>query len=95
MMRYDYTISHVPGKELIVADTLSRAPIDSYEESDQELIQEADTHVQAIITSLPVAKTWKEDIQQQQQQDEICQSVALYCQTCWPERKHLAGELRL
>ena len=79
MMRYDYTISHVPGKELIVANTLSRAPIDSYEESEQELIQEADTHVQAIITSLPVAKTWKEDIQQQQQQD---QSVALYCQTC-------------
>ena len=27
MMKYHYTIEHVPGKELVVADTLSRAPV--------------------------------------------------------------------
>ena len=27
LMRFFYTISHVPGKDLIIPDTLSRAPI--------------------------------------------------------------------
>ena len=27
LMRYHFTISHVPGKSLIIADTLSRAPL--------------------------------------------------------------------
>ena len=26
LMRFQYTISHIPGKELITADVLSRAP---------------------------------------------------------------------
>ena len=29
MMRFDYTISHVPGKNLYVSDTLSRSPLSS------------------------------------------------------------------
>ena len=28
-MRFTYAISHVPGKELTVPDTLSRAPVSS------------------------------------------------------------------
>ena len=28
LMRYDYTIVYVPGKEHVSADTLSRAPVD-------------------------------------------------------------------
>eukprot|EP00794_Sanderia_malayensis_P006690 gene6690-7446_t len=27
LMRYSYTIKHIPGKELVIADTLSRAPL--------------------------------------------------------------------
>jgi hypothetical protein len=71
MMRYDFTISHVLGKELVVADTLSRSPVNSYDESDQELYQEIDTHVQAVVINLPVSETRMDNIRQLQQQDKV------------------------
>ena len=37
MMRYDFTISHIPGNELIIADALSRAPVTSPSAVDQAL----------------------------------------------------------
>ena len=35
-MRFDYTISHVPGKELTSADALSRAPLTTSHDEDKE-----------------------------------------------------------
>ena len=36
LMRFTYTISHVPGKNLTVADTLSRAPVTSPTSEDTQ-----------------------------------------------------------
>ena len=40
MMRFDFSISHIPGKDLVIADTLLRAPIGQPTEGDQLLQQE-------------------------------------------------------
>ena len=37
LMLFLFTISYVPGKHLIAADALSRAPITSFPESEEEL----------------------------------------------------------
>ena len=49
MMRFNFTISHVLGKQLIIADTLSRAPVSMPKESDIGLTEEANafTHLRA------------------------------------------------
>ena len=49
MMRFDYTISHVPGKNLIIADTLSRAPSMDVTESDCLFQKEVDCFVNAVL----------------------------------------------
>ena len=36
MMQFDYSISHVPGKLLYMADTLSHAPVDEVAAFDEE-----------------------------------------------------------
>ena len=55
MMHYNYTISHIPGKQLTIADTLSRAPTKDYVESE-DLIEEVEFHVRAIVSTLPVSE---------------------------------------
>ena len=45
MMRYDFTITHVPGKNLITADALSRAPSSPASSDDQSLQAEVDAYV--------------------------------------------------
>ena len=44
MMRYNYTISHVPGTDLIIADTLSRAPAPEVN-LDPDLLEETEAYV--------------------------------------------------
>ena len=52
-MRYHFSISHVPGKDLITADALSHAPISPSSPSDVTLLAEVTSMVAAITNSLP------------------------------------------
>ena len=45
LMRFSYSMSHVPGKELIMADTLSRAPVLNSNTDDAEFQQEVEAFV--------------------------------------------------
>ena len=56
MLCFDFTIAHVPVKLLTIADTLSRAPINSPTGADQELIEETGYFVCAIIDCLLVSE---------------------------------------
>ena len=48
-MQFDYSISHVPGKFLYMADALSRAPIDEIVTDDCE----TEAMVQAVLSLFP------------------------------------------
>ena len=47
LMRFSYSMSHVPGKELIMADTLSRAPVLNSNTDDAEFKQEVEAFVKS------------------------------------------------
>ena len=44
-MRYRFTISHVSGKNLIIADALSRAPLSDVYLNDEDLNAEVETYL--------------------------------------------------
>ena len=46
-MRFNFTILHVPGKQLVIADTLSRAPVNTPTEADEHFISETNVHAQS------------------------------------------------
>ena len=64
MMRFDFTISHVPGKSLLVADALSRAPSTDAVDSDTLLQLETAAYVNAVVQSLPATERQLERIRQ-------------------------------
>ena len=55
LMRYSFTISHVAGKNLITADTLSRAPVLTSSTQDEKHYQEAEAYVSFVWQNLPAS----------------------------------------
>ena len=94
MMRFSFTISHVPGKSLAEADALSRAPCSDPVDEDTLLQQETAVYVNTVVQSLPATERQLERIRLHQEEDEVCQQVAAYCRSGWPSRQRIAGAVR-
>ena len=92
-MRFNFIISHAPGKTLLVADTLSRAPPTRAVDSDTLLEHETVAYVNLVVQSLPAMEKQLERIRQHQEEDEVCRQVAAYCESVWPFSQILAGAL--
>ena len=67
MMSFQYSVVHVPGKELITADALSRAPLTQISPADQQLITDSDIYVAAVLQNLPVIEKHLTEIKQAQE----------------------------
>ena len=80
LMQFTYTISHVPGKNLTVADTLSRAPVSSPTPEDTQFNSAIDAYVNLMIQGLPATEKQLQQIQQAQNQDAVCCKLIKYCQ---------------
>ena len=93
MMRYDFTISHVPGKKLLIADALSRAPHDDPAHTDSLFQDEVKAFVAVVMQSFPATDQRLEQIKTLQEQDNVCHTVAQYCQIGWPEKNKISPEI--
>ena len=94
MMRYSFSISHVPGKSLTVADALSRAPSTDQQQEDLDFQREADFYVSNILRYIPATEQRVAEIKHHQQQDSVCKQLMDYCLTQWPAKKDLSEEVR-
>ena len=93
LSRFDYSISHVPGKLLYTADTLSRAPVAST--CSAHIQEEAQTEffASALVSTLPASQDRLDEYRTAQQEDNTCRQLITFCQQGWPDRPHLKGDL--
>ena len=94
LMRFTFNISHVAGKDLVTADTLSRAPSRQSTEEDKNSEKEADAYVRLVIQSLPSTEKRLQEIKALQEEDEVCKQLIRYCKEGWPERSNLKGAVK-
>ena len=86
LLRYTYTISHIPGKNLIVADALSRAPVSNPISADTQFNKEVEAYVNLVVESFPATEKQLKRIQEAQTEDAVCTQVRKYCKEGWPDK---------
>ena len=91
LMWYHFTISHVPGKSLIITDALSRVPLPDEDFQAQDFIE---AYLNIVKQNLPASKTQLVNIQHQQEADEVCQQLVTYGKTSWPNQTEIPALIR-
>ena len=94
MMRCSFNITHVPGKTLITADALSRAPLQFESTESFNLQESAETFISAVVEALPASADRLAQIATAQSTDPILQQVTKYCQEGWPAKYLIKGPLK-
>jgi hypothetical protein len=94
LMKYSYTIAHIPGKELYTADTLSRAPLRKpLTKQDKQLNSDLSLYVNTVLENLPASEKKLDTIRLQQDEDEVCRKLKELCIEGWPDRHALSSTL--
>ena len=94
LMRFDYVITHVPGKQLQTADALSRSPVSSATDADYEFQKDVSAYVDLLVQTLPATDHQLQVVREAQDADVTCTQIKSYCQHGWPDRTRLQGTLK-
>ena len=86
LARFAYTVSHVPGKHLCTADTLSRAPVSAADEKDNEEAIKTKSFMESMTSFLPAKKSTLETYKEAQHADKTCSQLITFCKNGWPSR---------
>ena len=95
LMRFEYSISHVPGKNLSTADTLSKSPVPQPSAGDEQFQQEVRAFLDLIVKNVPATEKQIRDIQSGQNKDATCRELKQFCEKGWPNQSSLKGALKL
>ena len=93
LMRFDYSISHVPSKSLHTADALSRAPISGPSDLHSREANQTESFVDNIVSSLPADPDHQLKYFDAQQKDDICSRVIAFCKKGWPKKEQMSRDM--
>ena len=91
LMRFNFTVRHVPGKELVIADALSRNPAPRRAD-EAELSEQVTSHVDAVVSNLPITTARMDALRAATVHDPDLQQVIGYILSGWPNQ--VAGHLK-
>ena len=81
LIRYMYTIAHVPGKSLVTADDLSRARQERpLTEAEELLTDEVTAQANLTVGALHATEKRLAEIRARHLEDVVCGQVMRYCQ---------------
>lgn len=87
LMHYDFEVFHSPGKEIVTADFLNRAPTQVNFIQKSDLTKEIETHVGAVLQYYGISNSSVIKLVQAQQNDEECRKLKTYVKEGWKDKK--------
>ena len=94
LMRYYFTISHVPGKDMTIPDALSRAPSTEATLNEKGFQDEVNAYVNVAIKNLPASQRRIQQIRKHQEEDAVLRQVSKFCYCGWPDTKNIPNEIK-
>ena len=85
MQKYDYALEYKPGKELVLPDMLSRAPVSPTVDDNME--EKIALHVHLVRRTLPVTESKLEEIKRATTEDQSMSTLSETIKYGWPETK--------
>ena len=92
LMRFHFSIAHIPGKENKMADCLSRASIPDAHPSTIET--EAEAYISGIMGNMPATDRRLALIKEMQMEDEVCVKLMEYANSGWPDAQNVLSVLK-
>ena len=89
VQRYDLHVTYTPGKMLVVADTLSRAPEKHTVDDRDSLNDEIQSYINLVIETMPVLDKRLEMIHEATLADDQLTELKQLMQSGWPKDHHL------
>ena len=95
LQRYEIKMMYKPGKEVIIADALSRAYLTDKDTNKNQTNDEIEGFVHAVINRIPVSEEGLEQIRKETARDETMQTLRSTIRTGWPEtRKQVSSTIQ-
>ena len=96
LQRYSLTLQYVPGRNLTLADTLSRDPTTDQTETTNETEQEAERILHNIVADISMSSRTDTKIKEEINGSEQLQMLLKYIQDGWPNnRRDVPKEIRM
>ncbi|KAL5487120.1 hypothetical protein EMCRGX_G019686 [Ephydatia muelleri] len=91
LMRFQFTIHHMPGKNMYIADALSRAPTASSDPKQAALQEDVEhyMYVTEVVAALPGSAERINVYRSTRLLDPVTSAVIKYCSDGWPEKHKL------
>lgn len=83
LQRYDFELVYTPGKYIVLADALSRAPLTSKSSDMSSTEDDVSTHVNLVVESLPVSDRKLKQIAEETAKDPVLQAVIQNLNNVW------------
>lgn len=91
LLKFNVVAEHVPGKQLIIADALSRSPLT--DSSDEHTDQDVQAYVESVVENAPVSSKKLDKIRSATLEDEELQKIVQFIRNGWPPRTSLFPSL--
>ena len=83
LMRFNPSVEHVPGKMLLIADALSRAPL-CHMDQDTQSTEEVLEHIDSLQALWPVSSSHLDQLRSATQSDPLLVQVSKFLISGWP-----------